>query len=493
MKNVASRVLRGSIWIAAGRTLVNVLSFATTLVLARLLTPDDFGLWALSWTVLGIVNAVTDMALSQALIQHKSPTDDHYHTAWTLGVIRGAVLGVFVAALGPVMVLFYDDQRLIGIMITLGFATLLTGFANPRRVVLAKDLVFWQEFLLTAAQRLVVTFVSIGIALLFRSYWALFLGVIAGQITANILSYTAVPFKPKWKLTHTRELWSFSIWLTLSTAMNTVNWRFDQLLVGGLLGKETLGHYAVGDILAQTPTRETTAPLVKTLFPAFSRISSDSERLARAYQRSQALVTAIALPAGVGVALIAAPLVELVMGAKWAPAVPVIEALSVVFALQTLGSLVSPLSMALGDTKTLFRRSFLLFFVRLPIIVSGTVLFGLPGLIYSRCLTGLIGSAIDMSLVKKLIGVSVLDQLLANWRALAATALMAAAVLTVRTNLLAEASSLALIFVSATTGALTYFAVSAALWLIRRPMDGPEAELLTAIAKMRSRLGFVRV
>ena len=127
------------------------------------------------------------------------------------------------------------------------------------------------------------------------------------------------------------------------------------------------------------PTREATSPLTQTIYPGFSSIRDDPARLAAAYQRAQALVAAVALPAGIGVAVIADPLVRLALGEKWAPVIFIIQALASVYALQTLGSLVQPLGMAKGETRLLFIRDTQMLFVRVPVMIAGLMLYGLAG------------------------------------------------------------------------------------------------------------------
>lgn len=488
--SIGAKLLRGSGWMAAARALVNLLGFTSTIVLARILEPSDFGLVALATTALAIINSVTDISINQALIHHRNPEDHHFHTAWTLSVIRGLVLGMLVAGCGWPMSWFYDDPRLLPIMLTLGASTFISGFANPRRVMLAKQLVFWQEFLLSVSQRLITVSVSIVIAVVYESYWALVLGVISGQIAANIISYTSLPFRPRFALRHARELWSFSVWLTFGQAMNTINWRLDQLLVGALLGKTALGFYAVGDNLAQIPSREATAPLTKTLFPGFSRIANDASRLRQAYTRAQALVTAIALPAGVGVALVAAPLVALALGEEWAPVVPIIEALATVFALQTFGSLAAPLAMSLGAPRLLFRRDVQMFFVRLPIIVAGTVAYGVTGLVYARCITGIIATVTNMTIVRGLIGVSLVKQVSGSGRTLISVSMMAAVVLLGQrlTSWDNQSTSVALsIATSAAIGAFVYVSALYIMWRVGGNPAGPEEEIRRLIKNMIER------
>ncbi|MDB5682905.1 MAG: polysaccharide biosynthesis protein, partial [Sphingomonas bacterium] len=232
---IAAQLARGSMWVSASRGLVNLFGLVSTIALARLLVPADFGLVAIAITMLAILSAITNLSLAEALVQHKAPTPEHYHTAWSLGVLRGAVIGGLFALSAHAAARFYDDPRLEAVMYVLSFSVFLSGLTNPRIVVLQRSLVFWQDFVLEVSQKLVAVGVSITLAILFRNYWALVFGTLAGQLVTLILSYTILPFRPRISLRHVRELWSFSIWLTLGQLVSTINWRFDQLLIGKFL------------------------------------------------------------------------------------------------------------------------------------------------------------------------------------------------------------------------------------------------------------------
>ncbi|WP_172124781.1 lipopolysaccharide biosynthesis protein [Devosia sp. 919] len=490
MSSVAVRMMKGSLWISGARAVVNAAGFFSTIMLARLLAPEDFGLVALGTTILAIMTAVTEMSLSQALVHHKDPQADHFHTAWTLGAARGLLLAAVMTILGRPLAALYEEPRLETLIYAFAFSVFLSGLANPRTVMLSKKLIFWQEFLLSVAERLVSLAVAIGVALHFQSYWALVAGVVVGQFTSVVLSYFILPFRPRIVWRHARELWSFSVWLTLGNAMNTINWRFDQLLVGHLLGRSALGHYTVGDSLAQMPTREAISPLTGTLFPALAGIASDPDRLRAGYQRAQSLITAIALPVGVGFALVAEPLVLLTMGTKWLPAVPIIQALSSVFALQTLGSMAQPLGMALGATKLLFMRDLQMFFVRLPTITCAMLLWGLPGLVYARVFTGLIAACVNMVLVRRLTGLGLLRQLGANFRSLVCVAVMVMGTSAVMKLLDSNGlvHDLRYLAAAVSSGAALYLSSSALLWMASGRPVGPEREFVSLASKLLSQV-----
>lgn len=474
-------------WLSLSRAIVNGLATLSTFVLAWYLSPADFGLVALATTMLLIVDTVTQISLSEALIRHSAPERSHFSAAWTLNATRGLLLCLFFAACAYPAARLFEEPRLTGVMLALGLSILLGGLTNPRRIMLQRDLIFWQEFILAVSQKLAGFVAAVAIAVAYQSYWALVAGALVSQATNVVVSYLVMPFRPTVTFRHMREFFSFSAWLTAGQIVNTLNWRFDYLLIGKMLGGTALGYYSVGSNLAMTPTREATAPLVQTIYPGFANIRDDPARLAAAYQRVQALVAAIALPAGIGVAVVADPLVRLALGEKWAPIIFIIQALAAVFALQTLGSLVQPLGMAKGETRMLFIRDTQMLCVRVPVMVAGLMLGGLQGIVIGRVFTGLFAALVNMMLVRRFIGVTVLQQLSANVRALASIAVMAAGVTLAAAHLghTADKAALAMqLALLSGLGAFLYCGSSLLLWIAMKRPSGPETEIQQILGKI---------
>jgi O-antigen/teichoic acid export membrane protein len=490
--NTRGKLAKGTAWISAARLAANGLQLVSTLVLARLLAPADFGLVALATTLMAMITSITELSLGEALVQLREASEHHYHTVWTIGVARNALLaGVICLAAFPAAAI-YHTPRLTPVMIALAGSLAVSGLSNPRMIMATKSLVFWQQAMLQISQKLVALVVSVAIALIYHSYWALVWGTVASTIVNCLLSYTVLPMWPRFSIRHARDLFGFSVWLSFGQIVNTVNWNFDQLVIGGLLGRTPLGYYTVGNNVAMMPTREATAPITGTLFPAFANLSHDRDRLARAYQSAQALVTSIALPAGVGMALVADPMVRLIMGEKWRPAVFLIQALASVFAFQTLGTLSQPLAMAAGETRLLFMRDLQNFLIRIPFILIGLVAGGLNGVIYARILTGSIAIVFHMQVVKKVTGLPLAAQLGANLRSLISIAVMAAAV-TAATPFVqpfgVKPSGLMLqLVVLVAIGAVAYLLTHAALWFAQRRPDGPEREVARIVSAMGQKL-----
>jgi PST family polysaccharide transporter len=481
------KLAKGVAWLSAAKVVVNVLALISTLILARLLTPEDFGLVALATAMLTIISSVTELSLASALIHHKDPTEIHFNTAWTLNLSRAIIIGLIFCASAPIVANAYNEPRLLNIMLVIGASVTLTGLNNPKTVILTRNLVFWQEFVMTVSQKLAGFIAGIAIAIIYKSYWALIASLIASQLVGIVVSYIIIPFRPRLSVTHARELWSFSIWLTLGQFVNTLNWKLDHLMIGGYLGTKVLGFYSVGDNIAGMPTRETIGPLETTLFHGFKHIAHDEERLKAGYRSAQTLITSIALPVGIGCALIAHPLVMLVMGEKWLPIVDVIQVLACVFALQTMASPVHSLAMAKGETKLLFHRDLFSFAMRVPIIILGMYLGGLLGIIYARAVTGVIAIFINMRLVRRLLKVNVFTQISANKRSIISVFIMSGGLLLLEHLLGREGNSLVLgikILTYIISGAFLYLSAHLILWTTANKPLGPETEIIRITEKL---------
>lgn len=374
-------------------------------------------------------------------------------------------------------------------MLALGVSTALSGFQNPKLIMLQKKLKFHQDAILGIAAAVVSVCVSIGSAFVLRSYWALIAGLLAGQTVSIVLSYIIFPFRPSLRMTHFRELWQFSVWISISQIVNTLNYRLDHLLVGTFLGRAELGLYTVGSRLAVVSGQELVRPLTSTLFPAFSLAGADKERLKRAYQRVQSVVTAVALPTSVGFALIADPFVRLALGPSWYGAIPTIQILAFTFSLDTLGSLVFPLAMASGETRSLFLRNSLKLAIRVPLILVGMATGGLVGLLIGRAIAGLIGVVVDMTMVTRLVGLTVTSQLRANIRCILATGVMIISCVGFYQPALGGTASLAVQLASTiAVGIVSYLSATWVCWQVAGRPKGPESEAIEVGRAMLWRL-----
>lgn len=473
----------GSIWTAGVRAGVSLMGLANTVILARLLVPEDFGLVAVAAVIFAIIGAFTGLSLSAALIQHKNPQREHYDTAWTIEVLRGAGVAVFLAIVG-FSFKFYGDPRLELIMYAFSLTALISALRNPKIIDFQRRLSFHQELLIQLAEKLASLTAAVTIAVIYQSFWAIVAGWLASQIISVVLSYILIPYLPRLSLHHWRGLFSFSSWVALGSGIREVNWRADQLMVSAVLGPAVLGQYEVGGRLSALPVRESVAPLVHVLFPAFAKLQDEGERLRNAYLRAQRILALVAFPVGIGFALVAAPLVEFALGPKWATAGLVIQVLSTLFAIQAIATPFAPMALGLGRTRLIFIRDVINLVVRYPILVVGFFASGLIGLLMARCVSTVFIVWQDLFLARRLTGATFRQQIFSSWRVVVASVFMTVTVIGVQ--LLGINSPTVLdIALLVFTGGISYLAAIVGLWVYTGKPDGPEREIMEMVQAFR--------
>jgi O-antigen/teichoic acid export membrane protein len=252
VSTVAKRVATGAGWLYGYRWVERLLDLTSIVVLARLLVPEDFGLVAIAASVVAIIEGLSDFDVNKALIRTR---DDHrslYDTAWTLSVLRGLLAAALMTAIAALL----PDERMAGVLFALALSPLLKGLSNPRFVTFERDLVYSRLAWLTLGSKVTAFGVTLGLAILYRSYWALVIGILVGALSSLLLSYVLRPYRPQISLARWREIFAFSGWMSLTTIVTTLSMETDKIIVGRLLGVADTGLYFMTQRIGVLPTRE---------------------------------------------------------------------------------------------------------------------------------------------------------------------------------------------------------------------------------------------
>ena len=298
---------RGAAWMVAFRLFDRSVGVVSTTILARLLIPADFGLVAMAMSVIAIIELASAFSFEMALIQDPDPQREHFDTAWTLNILIAIGGGVATAAVAYPASSFYGDPRLAPVMFAIGAAWVISGFESTGIANFRREMNFAAEFRWMASKRVVSFLVTLAAALLFRSYWALVIGMATGRITGVLLSYTMHPFRPRLSLTRARSLFSFSRWLLANNIVSVMLSRLPHFYIGRVFGAQTLGAYTVGSEIAQLAHTELVAPINRAMFPGYARLVDEPETFRRVCIDATAAILLIVLPVSAAVALLAGP------------------------------------------------------------------------------------------------------------------------------------------------------------------------------------------
>jgi lipopolysaccharide exporter len=195
--SILAKTATGAGWIIGWRMLTRILGLANTLLLVRLLLPEDFGLVALAMSFSQAIDALSWLGVEEAVIREKAPSSDLYDSAFIINVIRGVATSAILAAGAWPVGLFFHDARLFPVMLALAAGSLVVSFENIGIVDFRRGIAFEKEFLLMSVPRLTMIVVSVGLGCIFRSYWALIAAILTSQIGRVAMGYKLHPYRPR--------------------------------------------------------------------------------------------------------------------------------------------------------------------------------------------------------------------------------------------------------------------------------------------------------
>lgn len=487
--SILAKTARGAGWVVAWRMMTRTLGLMSTLVLVRLLAPGDFGLVALAASFAASVEAFAWMGIEEGVIRHKAPTPALYNTAFTLSALRGAAIGLVVAAAAYPAARFFGESRLAPVMLALAVVALIESLTNIGTVEFRRDFSFQKEFRLWLLPRMLSIVLAIGLALAFRSYWALIAGIVANQALRVLFSYTMHPYRPRLALGAWRQLLGYSAWNSVLAWIGVLRSRVDTLMIGRVLNTTEVGLYSVGYEIAELPVTELIAPLARAAFSGFAAALRAELDSGQTWLRLVAAMGLLTLPAGVGMSAIAHPLVAVAFGPGWERAVPVVALLAVAFCLTVLGIIAQTVFLAQGHMRTLASISLGPVLLRTALLALLIPPFGLTGAAVAACIGIAAEQVFSAVFVMRSLRLSLLHDLVPQiYRCVLATVAMGAALFAAGLGWRPANGPPAILLAGGVGfGVTVYVLVLAGLWLAAGRPPGPEADVLTLGRQMLRR------
>ena len=385
--DLKGRSVRGGLLTLVSQGMQFVVQTVSTVVLARLLSPADFGVVAMVTAVTGLASAFADFGLSEATIQRKEITQEQVSTLFWINVGIGLALTLITAGLGPVLAKLYREPRLVAIALVSSLNFFAGGLRVQPNALLRRQMRFsalaFRDFLAP------VVGVPVAIIMAWRGagYWAIVAQPLAVNLTQMAVTWVLVRWKPGLprRGSQVGSMLAFGGNVSLSYLISNMSRSFETVLIGRYWGAAPLGLYSRAYNLLMLPVRQLTAPAGNVAIPAFSRLQDDPERFARYYLRALSLMVWIITPIFGFLFVAARPVIVLVLGAKWAEAAPVFQILVISALGQLLMDTTGWLFISRGQSSRLLR----LLLVTSPIIVCSSAIglpFGIKGVALSGSL-----------------------------------------------------------------------------------------------------------
>lgn len=478
-------MVRGALSLGSTRLIANAIGAFSIIVLARLLTPDDFAVVAIASSVLSLVQSCTEMSLASALISRPQVSRSEIDTAWTMSLLRSGLIALIFAGFAWPVAQIYSNEGLFGVLLVSGLTGAAAGLQNPLIVQVTREMRFWPVAITQLLQKGLSLGFAIGLALALHSYWAIIAGNAIGAILSSLLTYWLVPYLPRLSLKHWRQIWSFSGWLFFKQIAETLNWRGDQLIVGAVVPATQFGQYAMADNLAVIPSRESVHPIRQALFPGLSNIGDDPARLRHAVVRAQATAAMIIAPVGVLLALLAEPVVHLALGPQWIASVPFVRIIAVLYTLGCFSIALQPVAMARNRTGVLFVQQVASLALKLPLLVLGLVMGGLLGAALARLLAEAVSTMFELFAIRVVTGIEIGVQCTSHATTAVGLAAMTAGLVLLDSALAGkDIGPLELFALEAVAGCALYVSAVVLAWTLGGRKQGPVTELITLGEKL---------
>ena len=395
--------------------------------MGRLLSPHDFGLAGIGALAIQLVGTLTNSGFGEALIQRPRLSPRVLHTAWWVTLVRSALIAAVLWFFAPVIARYFQEPAATAILRGLALVQFLGGFPSIGITLLQKDMKFRDLFRLDAWGLAMDFLVAVIAALIWRNAWALVLGLGAGTLTRVIVSYILHPYQPRliFDAQAARELFHFGRWLLLCGTFDFVISKGTDMMSGMLFGAAALGLYQMASRFALLPSNHFGEMFYQVLFPAFSLMQDDPEKLKTAFLKVLQVATLIIFPLCALMAVAVGPVLPLFLGSKWQAVVSLVPGLAVGGAAQALQQTGLPLFMSKGKPN---RELAMDFFSGLGILLFAyplSHLFGLQGLSWSYALGILLGIPLWWRFVQQQIQVRGRDLLTSIAPALVASVLLA--------------------------------------------------------------------
>ena len=407
--SLQKRAVRSGAWVGLSSVGIAVLTFGRGVILARLLTPEIFGLMALCLMATRLIEIFTETGFGAALIHRQERFEDARDTAFTMMFMRGIGLALLSDFIAPWVSSFYNQPVLQPAVAIVGLSFVLTGFTNINMIAFQKELDYKRltYFELTGAALKFLA--SAGLAYWLRSLWALVYAQIISAAITSALSFIMVPGRVRLHLDVkiAKELYRYGRFMTGLAIVVFITRELDNAVVGKLLGVEILGYYVAAYTLATIPSDYLSRMVAKVLFPMLAKLQHDLVLMRVEYTRGIRLITSIAVPVTVATAVLAPEIVQALYGAKWTAAAPPLQILAVFGCFRALWLINGYSYNALGRPHIDFSMNLARLIVMGALIVPLTRSFGVIGAAVAVTAPMAAQFVVGVYLSHRLIGVSV--------------------------------------------------------------------------------------
>lgn len=405
--DLRARVLGGLLWVGASQIGLQLARAVAAIAIARMLTPEEYGLAALALVFASLVLVFSDLALGAALVQRKTLTDMDRNTVFWVTVGTGVTFAILGVALSGPLAALYGDADAQPLLAVLSISFVVSSLGSPQLSLMLRDMDFRRVEALPMIGAILGGVAGVALAAAGAGAWAIIIQYVAGLAITTALVWWRSPWRPRLAFSRAsvRDLGGFSIYMLGHRILYYLQTNGDRFLVGRFLGTGALGAYAIAFNTIIQPASKIGGPLQRVMSPAFCRIQDEPERIAAAWARVTRILASLCVPALGALVVLAPDFMPVVFGSQWDAAIPIVQILAWVGIVQALQGLTVDVLMARDRTRTIFRFSLVLSTCHVAAFVLG-LQWGVVGVAASFAVSTTLVEPFQTVLAARSLGVS---------------------------------------------------------------------------------------
>jgi len=375
LADVKRKSVRGGAITFATQGATAVLGLASTVVLARLLSPGDYGILAMAMAVTSFAGLFRDFGLSAAAVQQATLTQSQQSNLFWVNVGLGVVLTLALSAASPLVARFYQEPEVLWILVTLSANFLIVSLSAQSGALLVREMRFGRQATATLCGAVMQFVVAVILAVEGFRYWSLAWSQLAGGATSSGLLFVLSPFRPGWpsRGTGLRAMLRFGGDITAFNFVNYFQRNLDNILIGRFWGAGPLGVYSRAYALLMFPITNLRGPINAVAFPALSRLRDQPAAYRAYYLRATSVLALLSMPLTAYLFVAAEPVIELLLGPQWLGVAPVFSFLALAAFIQPASGFAGSVMLSLGQGQRYFRIGLFN-----AVVVSISFVVGLP-------------------------------------------------------------------------------------------------------------------
>jgi O-antigen/teichoic acid export membrane protein len=428
---LGKRIVSGVGWTLAGSIAVRLMQLLVTVVLARILPPSAFGLFALGQMIVIALTLFRELGFGQALIYHKENIQRDAETTFVLSSAFGILAWACVYVTSPLIASVFGGSSLIWPLRIMSLSVTLTAFSTVPSTLLEKELRFRRRALPEFALGITYAIVSITLAVYGFGVWSLVYGYLASTAASSIVMWLVAGWKPvvSFHLDSAYRTLGFGKYLMASSMLGLIFFYTDNASVGRWLGVTALGFYNLAYTVCNLPATNISNMINKVMYPAYSKLNDNIAAMRSAYISTVKSIALISFPIAAWLALAPGDFVRGFLNDKWLPAIPLFRILAFYGMFRSIGATAGSVFMAVGQPKWIYKLNIVQLIIAVPLVYPVAIRYGTIGVAVLFTIAYIAGTSLALWKALHILEMTILEFIVAFRTPFIATATVIASYL----------------------------------------------------------------